>query len=301
MSLKQETKNWLGAVKVSTIVRPETNLVTIKEDTTIEDTLNLLADKQILSVPVMRSDELLGFVDIFQILSYSTFFKSDSVDWKKPASSLIGTDTVGKERDEDIMVCVVGEDESLYKPLQCLSKGHRRVMVKMNDSSYRLATQGRLVKFLYENYDKFNLGEVKLKDANIITTPVCRVEKSTDAIEAFKKLRTQQIIGLAVTESDGTLVGSLSVTDLRGLKVDTLDRLQVPVIDFLKKQHGGEVPDVITVCPRMYLKDLLERMTSKKKHRVFVMDDEKNLAGVVTLTDIISFFWKRTMEYFTTE
>jgi len=280
---------------------PEKDLVTISEDTTIEDTLKLLADKQILSVPVMRSDELRGFVDIFQILSYTTFFKSGSVDWKKPASSLIGTESLGKEGDEDIKVCVVREDESLHKPLQCLSKGHRRFMVKTTDSGYRLVTQTRLVRFLFEKYDKFNLGELNLEDANIITKPVSCVEKSTDAIEAFKKLRSQEINGVAVTESDGTLMGTLSVADLRGLKMDMLDRLQVPVIDFLKKQHGGDVPDIITVCPSMPLKDLLETMTSKKKHRVFVMDDEKRLAGVVTLTDIISFFWKFTMEYFTTE
>jgi len=290
----------LGAVKVSTILPQEKDLVTITEDTTIEDTLKVLADKQILSVPVMSSDdELRGFVDIFQILSYTTFFKSGSVDWQKPASSLIGTK--GKERDEDMKVCVAREDESLHKPLQCLSKGERRFMIKMSDSSYRLVTQARLVRFLFEKFDKFNLGDLNLKDANIITKPVCQIDKNTDAIEAFKKLHTQEINGLAVTESNGTLIGTLSVADLRGLKMDMLDRLHVPVIDFLKKQNRGDVPDVITVRPSMPLKDLLETMTSKKKHRVFVMDEQKGLAGVVTLTDIIAFFWKLTMEYFTTE
>jgi len=296
MSLKQETKNWLGEVKVSTILPRKKDLLSIGEDTNLEDTLKLMADKDILSIPIIESDELRGFVDIFQILSYTTFFKTCSVDWKRSASSLLGMGS-----DVDIKVCVVKEDDSLHKPFQCLSKGQRRFMVKTSDSGYRLVTQARLVRFLFEKFDKFNLGDIKLEDANIITKPVSTVEKSTDAIEAFKKLRSQEINGLAVTESDGTLIGTLSVADLRGLKMDMLDRLKdVSVIDFLKKQHG-EVPDVITVCPSMSLKELLETMTSKKKHRVFVMDSEKRLAGVVTLTDIISFFWKLTTEYFTTE
>jgi len=283
----------LGTVKVSTILPPEKDLVTIKEDTNIEDTLKLLADNNILSVPVMRSDELSGYVDIFQILSYTTFFKSGDVDWKKPAFSLIGK---GKEGGEDREVCVVREDDSLHKPLQCLSKGERRFMVKTRDSGYRLVTQARLVRFFYEKFDKFNIGEMKLEDANIITSRVSCVDKNTYTIEAFKKLRSQEINGLAVTESDGTLVGSVSFADLRGLKMDMLDRLQVPLVDFLEKQHGGDIPDVITVCPSTPLKDVMQTMTTEKKHRAFVMDGEKRLAGVVTLTDIIAFFWKRVME-----
>jgi len=299
MALKQETKNWLGRVKVSTLLPPEKDLVTIREDTTIEDTLRLMADRQILSVPVMKFDELRGYVDIFQILSYTTFFKKGPIDWKKPAFSLIGTQ--GRERDELVEVCVAREDESLHKPLMCLSKGERRFMVKTSDSGYRLVTQARLARFFYEMYDKFNIGEMKLEDANIITRPVYGVDKNMDTIEAFKKLCSQQINGLAVTESDGTLIGSVSIADLRGLTMDKLDRLQGPVIDFLKKQNRGDVPEIITVRPSMLLKDVLGIMTAKKKHRAFVLDGERRLAGVVTLTDVIAFFHKLTMEYFTTE
>jgi len=292
----------LATVKVSTVL-PEASktLITIGEDTNIEATLKLMAEKQILSVPVMRSDELLrGFVDIYEIMSYTAFPDSGFVDWKKPASSLLGT--MGNERDDDVRgVWVVRENDSLHKPLEWLSKGVRRFLVE-SDAGWRLVSQSDLVRFLWKIYDKFNVGEISLQEANIITRPVFRVDKGTLTIDAFKKMRAQEINGIAVTESDGTLMGCLSESDLKGMTMETLNRLQFPVIDFIKIQNLGVIPPVVTVRSDMLLKNLLDTMVRKKKHRVFVLDDDRRLTGVITLTDIIAYFWRLTMEYwFATE
>jgi len=258
-----------------------------------------MSDNQVLSVPVMKGELMRGFVDIYEILSYTTFFNDGKIDWQKPASSLLGT--MGNERDDDVMgVWVMREGESLHKPLQWLSKGVRRFLVETDDG-FRLVTQSDLVRYLWKIYDKFNLGDITIEKANLITRPVFRVDKRTSTIDAFKKMRAQEINGLAVTEND-SLIGSLSESDLRGVRMDMMDRLQFPVIDFLKIQNLGVIPEIITVRPGMTVKSLLETMSKKKKHRVFVMDDKKRLSGVITLTDIIAFFWRLTMEYwFATE
>jgi len=289
----------LGTVKVSAILPPARELLTIGETTSIEDTLKMMSDNQILSVPVMKGDLLRGFVDIYEIMSYTTFFNSGSIDWKKPAASLLGT--MGNERDDDVLgVWVMRENESLHKPLQWLSKGVRRFLVESGDD-FRLVSQSDLVRYLWKIFDKFNIGDITLEDSNIITRPVFRVDKRISAIDAFKKMRSQEINGLAVVEGE-TLIGSLSESDLRGLRSDMLDRLQFPVIDYLKIQNLGVVPEIITARPKMSLKKLMQTMSEKKKHRVFVMDDQRRLTGVITLTDIIAFFWKLTMEYwFATE
>jgi CBS domain-containing protein len=278
---------------------PARELLTIGETTSIEDTLKMMSDNQILSVPVMKGDLLRGFVDIYEIMSYTTFFNSGSIEWKKPAASLLGT--MGNERDDDVLgVWVMRENESLHKPLQWLSKGVRRFLVESGDD-FRLVSQSDLVRYLWKIFDKFNIGDITLEDSNIITRPVFRVDKRTSTIDAFKKMRAQEINGLAVTEND-SLIGSLSESDLRGVRMDMMDRLQFPVIDFLKIQNLGVIPEIITVRPGMTVKSLLETMSKKKKHRVFVMDDKKRLSGVITLTDIIAFFWRLTMEYwFATE
>jgi CBS domain-containing protein len=289
----------LASVKVSSILpAARKDLITIGEGTNIEDTLKLMADNKILSVPVMRDDLLRGFVDIYEIMTYTAFSNTPLVDWNKPASSLLGT--TGNIINDDVQgVWVARELDSLQKPLAWLSKGVRRFLVE-TDYGWRLVTQSDLVRFLSKTYSKFGIGEISLEEADIIRKPVFRVDPNTKVIDAFKKMRAQEINGLAVTDSDGTLVGTLSESDLRGLTMDTMYRLQHPVIDFLKVQN--QLPEVMTVRPDMPLRDLLETMTKQKLHRLFVVDDEEHLTGVVTLTDIIAYFWQLTMGYwFSTE
>jgi CBS domain-containing protein len=288
-------------VEVSKILPAARDLVSIGDDTNIEQTMNLLADNKILSVPVIKSGLLRGFVDIYEIMSYTAFSGNAPVDWRKPASSLLGT--MGNiQDDEEKGVWVVREKDSLHKPLSWLSKGARRFLAETESGDLKLVTQSDMARFLWKNYDRFGIGDVSLQNASIIGRPVIRVEPSTLVIDAFQKMRAQEVNGIAITGRDGSLVGTLSESDLKGLRMNMMDRLQLPVLDFLKAQHQGVVPPVVTVREDMPLKDVLETITKKKLHRMFVVDDEGHLTGIITLTDIISYFWKLTMGYwFSTE
>jgi len=146
-------------------------------------------------------------------------------------------------------------------------------------------------------YDKFGIGDIHLEEANIIKSPVTRVDPSTKVVDAFRKMRIQEINGLAIADDNGTLLGTLSESDLRGITMENMSLLQHPVIDFLKTQNNNTVPEVITVRSTTLLRDLLEIITKRKLHRVFVIDDTGRATGVITLTDIIAYFWNRTMNY----
>lgn len=65
---------------------------------------------------------LLGILDIYEIMSYTTF-STEPVDWKKPASDLLGT--MGNIVDDDVCgVWTVKDTDNLHKPLEWLSKGN---------------------------------------------------------------------------------------------------------------------------------------------------------------------------------
>jgi CBS domain-containing protein len=243
----------------------------------------------------MKSDVLRGFVDIYEIMAYTAFSDSQPVDWKRPASVLLGT--MGNIVDDDVCgVWVVKEQDSLHKPLEWLSKGVRRFLVETK-SGWRLVSQSDMAKFLWRSYDKFSIGELSLTEAAIIRTPVIRVDTQTTVMDAFKKTRIQEVNGIAVTDSAGTLMATLSESDLRGLTMATMSRLQLNVIDFLTVQNMGVLPEVVTVSANMSLRNLLETFAKKKLHRVFVVDGENRLTGIITLTDIIGYFWQVTMKY----
>jgi len=212
------------------------------------------------------------------------------------ASDLLGT--MGNIVDDDVNgVWLVREGASLYKPLEWLSKGVRRFLVETESTGWRLVTQTDMVKFLWRNFDKFQLGDITIEEAKISSRPVIRADTRTTAIECFRRMRVHEVNGIAIVDPEGSLVGTISESDLRGLDQNSMERLQFLVLDFLKLQNLGVVPEVITVRPNMPLRDLMEAISKKKKHRVFILDSKNQLSGVITLSDIIAFFWHSTMEY----
>jgi len=299
--LKQETKNWLGTAHVSKVLPEAKSLVTISEDTSIEKAVKVMAKNNILSVPVMTDDLLKGFVDIYEIMSYTAFSSTGVVDWKKPASQLLGT--MGNIADDDVQgVWVVREGASLYKPLEWLSKGVRRFLVETESTGWRLVSQSDMVKFLWKNFEKFQLGDITIAAAKVGSRPVIRADSRTSALDSFKRMRVHEVNGIAIVDSGGKLVATLSESDLRGLEQKSIERLQFPVLEFIKVQNLGVVPEVITVRPDLPFRDLLETVCKKKIHRVFLLDNNNQLSGVITLSDIIAYFWQYTMEYwFSTE
>lgn len=70
----------------------------------------------------------------------------------------------------------------------------------------------------------------------------------------------------------------------------------MPVLDFLQTQNGGKAPEVFKVKLGDTLKHLLETVCAHGLHRLFVVDGADHLIGIVTLSDIIAFFWNTTME-----
>lgn len=91
-----------------------------------------------------------------------TTFATEPVDWKKPASDLLGT--MGNLVDDEVCgVWVVKENDSLHKPLEWLSKGVHRFIVQTN-SGPKILSQSDLVKFLLSAYDKFNLSNITLQE-----------------------------------------------------------------------------------------------------------------------------------------
>jgi CBS domain-containing protein len=86
------------------------------------------------------------------------------------------------------------------------------------------------------------------------------------------------------------LAGSLSTSDLKGLKPETLEWLQQPVLLFLSKVHGDRVPEPIVVHSAVSVQQIMEKMVNFKTHRVWVVDGRDQPIGVITMTDIVRVF-----------
>ncbi|KAL6615024.1 hypothetical protein ACP70R_037294 [Stipagrostis hirtigluma subsp. patula] len=121
-------------------------------------------------------------------------------------------------------------------------------------------------------------------------------------LEAFKCMKDNKIGGVPVVEgSNRKLVGSVSIRDIRFLllRPDLFSNFrQLTVIEFMKTL-GSTLPDSGDKClvkppptcaPDASLGSVIDSIASRITHRIYVVDGDLEVIGVVTLRDVISCF-----------
>lgn len=120
-------------------------------------------------------------------------------------------------------------------------------------------------------------------------------------LEAFKRMKDNRIGGLPVTEGAGRkIVGSISIRDIRFLllRPELFSSFRhLTVKDFMRKigseslgSGNDSITPPVTCAPDACLGSVIETLASRSVHRIYVVEDEDVLIGVVTLRDVISCF-----------
>lgn len=83
------------------------------------------------------------------------------------------------------------------------------------------------------------------------------------------------------------MIGTFSATDLKGCRLRELQTcLPLTALDFTEKATGKE-RDVVSCGVEATMEEAIEKVVTRGVHRVWVMDQQGLLQGVVSLTDII--------------
>ncbi|WOH12645.1 hypothetical protein DCAR_0832151 [Daucus carota subsp. sativus] len=137
---------------------------------------------------------------------------------------------------------------------------------------------------------------------------VISIENTELVLEAFKKMKDNQIGGLPVVGGpEKKIVGSLSIRDIRYLLLnhDLFSNFrQVTVGDFINTVAGGlhttqKVGVAVTCSLDSTLEEVIHILASKSVHRIYVVaGDGKEIVGVITLRDVISCFIYEPANFF---
>ncbi|XP_057948706.1 SNF1-related protein kinase regulatory subunit gamma-1-like isoform X2 [Malania oleifera] len=127
---------------------------------------------------------------------------------------------------------------------------------------------------------------------------VISIQSDEMILEAFKRMRDNQIGGLPVIEGPKKkIVGNVSIRDIRHLllKPDLFSNFrQLTVTDFMNTvastQETGKVVPPITCKLDSTLGSVIHSLASNSVHRIYVTGDDNEVAGVITLRDVISCF-----------
>ncbi|KAI3842460.1 hypothetical protein MKX03_035067 [Papaver bracteatum] len=157
-------------------------------------------------------------------------------------------------------------------------------------------------------------GTKKLKDLGLpIMKPhkLIKVYEDEPVLKAFKLMREKRIGGLPVVECDGQkAIGNISVRDVQFLlaapeiykdyRSITAKSFLTAVRNHLKEQHEASpmLQGMITCRKDDTIKDVILKLDSEKIHRIYVVDADENLEGVISLRDIISKLVHEPRNYF---
>jgi len=187
----------------------------------------------------------------------------------------------------------IAENSTLRQVLEILSHGSHRVMVgDGTPERTKVLSQVDVVLFLLDKYDslptacKQAIPQLGLIHDNRMVNKVVAMSHRNSAVEGFRKIFRQGVSGLAILDDDDKLVGTLSASDVRGIKIDQLDSVLEPVLTYLTKKYG-QTRAPVTVAPNESLRQVMEKIILGKVHRVWVVDPNYRPVGCVTCTDVI--------------
>jgi CBS domain containing-hemolysin-like protein len=280
-------------------------LIYINQNSTVEECLNLLASKNILSVPVydQSKNNWIGILDVYQIMTYIAFAGSkdddtitlesvlDKVKLNVPVIEILGI-TGKKENDVIKSLWVLPVHAPLLKAMEYLGKGIYRILVTDTEIPLcRLITQSDMIRFIHEHWDQFgDFKNTQINNSSFIK-PVHTIQANKPAIYGFQLMRKKEINAIAVINESGSIISTLSDSDLRTFTQNQFENLFLPTTEFLLRAHTGEMRKPVVCSDRDNLKRVVDLMVREKIHRVWIVDGEMKPIGVVSMTDVCLYFY----------
>ncbi|XP_008793981.2 SNF1-related protein kinase regulatory subunit gamma-like PV42a [Phoenix dactylifera] len=242
-----------------------------------------------------------------------------------PVSSIIGHSLEGfslwtLNPNTSVLDCMESFCKGVHRALVPLeSRADHVVAVELVEASpgYRMLTQMDLLAFLKENSQELkDVLSCSVQGLGAINENVFAVMKSTTVIGALRSMRTASLNAVPVVEEspgggqllqDGRgkrLVATFSAADLGGCPIGLLQSwLSMSIMEFKERvwMREGAAPHphhntkpaprtLITCDPGTSLAEVVEEMVEGDVHRVWVVDRDGLLVGLVSLTDMLRVF-----------
>lgn len=257
-----------------------TNVITLHPENSIHDALFLMNKNDIKRIIIVSNGSPIGIIterDIGRFLQNDTTSRMlNQIHLDEIMSRNLFT--ISKDQDEILVQCAIRMDA-----FQISS-----IVVVDDDKLEGIVTKSDLVK----NFSKLFVGMYKIKD--YMNTKMITCRKSDSLSFALNMLNRNKVSRLVVTDNDGKPVGIISYdTFLRNSeyfrlgKQNTREYLLPKTSDkrlFVKDLVGNEL---LTIGYNDDLAKAAKLMTEYKISGIPVVNENDDLEGVVTATDIV--------------
>ncbi len=184
---------------------------------------------------------------------------------------------------------------------------HRINVVDGNGRVQGILSQTDVIKFLLSKAHLFT-GTMKasLESVKLGCGPVVSVNAESSVLAALERMSEYYISSVAVVEPDGTLIGNISMADIRFIfQHGRYHRLWMNCSQFVSLalnqkglEHGGndQFP-FFDAHLNSSVEQVMNKILATHVHRVWVTEPRsQRLIGVVSMTDLVRLFFERTFE-----
>jgi len=261
-----------------------------------------------LSFPVVdkTSNNCIGVVDIMDIALYlvESFPSVESINndvltkleynGRKFLTETSVTQVIAYSRtwnQGDLPVFPFKLNTPLLQLMNTFSFGiHRVPVINDNNKILNFISQMDLLRFLTQNIyllDERGIGKKTLDELGIGRSSVLFVRADAMVLLTMKCMIAKKVSAMPVLDKDtGRLIANFSVSDLRGLGPNELPHLLRPLIEFLSIFNVKSLYP-LTCKPTDTLEYVMLKLAATNVHRLWVVDSQQRLIGVVSLTDVM--------------
>eukprot|EP01095_Lingulamoeba_sp_RSL-Kostka_P009093 TRINITY_DN310_c4_g2_i1.p1 TRINITY_DN310_c4_g2~~TRINITY_DN310_c4_g2_i1.p1 ORF type:complete len:295 (-),score=104.33 TRINITY_DN310_c4_g2_i1:106-990(-) len=271
------------------------DVISVPKNSTIDVALQALHDTHTQAVPIEDPENELGYSDVISILDIvaSLINLCSSLNNLQIGKFFTQTcEEVASQTDKDPLVTVNAGDTIDFVLREHFQKGIHRVAIISEGKITKVVSQTDFIKYLLEQ-GLGEFGDKTIRELGLVKEWVIFVRKSQRALKAYKKLSENQVSGVAVVDETGIFLANFSAAPIRGLTAETMKRIKLPVLDFLKAQDHVISTDKQCVDDSITVNEVLSSMIENHQHRIWVVDDHKKPIGVVSLSD----FCKAYVDY----
>jgi CBS domain-containing protein len=280
------------------------NLVTFDSKEYLGDCFHKLIDHNIHSAPVFDADKnsFIGLLDWKDFCAYAIALLKLSEKDDDTKAKLLQKQNAGSLSDFSTHnhFFPIFKDSSLLTVLSGFSRYgvHRRPVFNTDSvvtTVVAMVSQSTIVQWLAQRRkDLKALDErrilqvledeeqnVNIKKLDFVYT----VTHHAKMLDVLTLMVENNLTGVAVVHPTGTLIGNISVSDLKYLAESLLDNMILTVSEFLNKMPRKAL---VTVPSTASLGDVIGKLAQEGTYRCYVVDDDMHPVAVMTLTDVIS-------------
>jgi len=281
---------------VQSVVPENLPIIIFKQDQPISFALSTLAGHGILSAPVydIEGKRLIGQVDVMDILTFVMSVNTHRAYWTEEMRDRFKR-PIGEAIDASLIdpFFPVPSSATLCEVVKHLfSYGvHRVPIINSIGEITGIMSQIDVMEYIANHIDSDDWDETMNKSVQELDLAPGKVTSVTDdcaLLHAFTIIMGCEISAVPIVSAkDGSLVGTLSCSDFKGVHEGNLPILTNSVRNFMTTEP-------LTCKLKTPLRDVIELLASSGVHRLYVTEgNPKKPVGVISMTDIMKLLANR--------